>query len=1051
MAEDVEQPRKIRVSFGLTLGQALLLNLSVMIALAVFLFLGDILQGAGSYAPLIYLLIGLLVTANIFGYIELTLSGPTPAGAYSIIHDREQGGWLAFITGWSLTLAGLASAALLAKGFALQFSRLGEVLFDLPTPPLPWALGVLAAAVIYDILGSRKRQKGLVVGAILTALLGTLLLGITEFNFSRFQPSIIDWNFSLSLILISFIGLEITTGRLNEIRKPTRTIPKLMILSPLLASAAAAVMAGLGIGLGVTAVGTDPLSALAAIGFHLAGPSGRVIFLVLGLLIFLLALNRTLMMVVSQFFTMSSHGYWPAALRTSHDRFRTPALLIAVTGLLTAAAVFLPIPTLARGGGLLYLLVLMAANFSLASEEQLAGCPYKLPFHPWIPILLLIIDAICLIFWGPYLLLGAGAVITGTLIFLIYSQHHHIEAKEGVTVFKTQAPVKTKKPPYRVLVPIANPDTAESLLHFAGTLARQHQGEVIALRVITVAHQVPLSEGQRKAASERVLLDRALAQAVEEEFEIETMTRVSRDIAQGILDTAREEHVDKILLGWQAPARSFGSSLGPILDPIIQNAPCDVLIMKGQKWEGINRILLPTSGGPNAPIAAALAAELSRLSGAKVTGLYVQVGRATPARMEENEKIVEQTFQDLNFPDNPEVKVIIAESVVKGVVREAEQYDLMMIGATEEGTFDQFAFGSIPLQIINQVNRTSVMVKRYKGATEFWMDKLWRSIFNLFPTLDLEEQWKLREEMIDDARPGVNYFVLIILSSIIATLGLLLGSPAVVIGAMLVAPLMSPVLGFSLGIVLGELRLIRLSLESVLKGVVASILVAVVIGLMSPFKEMTTEIISRTQPTLLDLFIALASGMAGAYAISKKDVSAALPGVAIAAALAPPLGVVGLGVALGKPQAAGGALLLFITNIISINLAGVIVFSLLGVRPQNWLPETKRRIRRGVTGIVLMIILITIPLGVIMNGVIRQTREQSKVDQIISNHPLTEEATVVDIERTRENDRLYLIATLRSEQPLDQAAVDALAQSLRTELDRPLTLEVITLPTKTSR
>ena len=1050
MAE-MEKPRRIRVSYGLRLRQALMLNLSVMIALGIFLMLGDYLRAAGSLTPLLFTLAGLLIAANFLSYTELSLSIPSPGGAYSIIHDREQGGWLAFITGWCLTLTGIISAGLLARGFGQHLAALLETALGWSTPALPWAVGLLVAAAVYDILGSWRQQRGLVVLGIILVLFGMLLLGTTLLDFDHFQPGRTNWGNAFSLILISFIGLEISTGRLNEIRKPTRNIPKVFLFSILMLILLGGLISGLGVGIGQTSLLAGSDLPMAALGGFLAGTSGRITLLVLGLILFILALNRILMRIVGQIFTMTSHGYWPKPLNKYHPRFNTPARIIFLTAVLIFPTFFLSGEILARTGSLLYLLILMAVNFTLASEEQMASCPFRLPFHPWIPVLVLIIDGICLIFWGPFLAAGAGILIAGSLVFLIYSGHHHIEAKEGVTVFKAPAKQEATASNYRVLVPIANPDTAETLLHLAGTLAREKEGEVIALRVITVAHQVPLSEGQRKAASERVLLDRALAQAVEEEFEIQTMTRVSRDISQGILDTAREEDVDKILLGWQAPSRSFGTSMGPIIDPVMQNSPCDVLIVKGSQWSEVKRILLPTAGGPNAPVAAQLAAEFSRLYDAEVTGLYVQVGRATPARMEENRGIIEKTFSELEFSRPPENKVIIAESVVGGVLREAEGHDLILIGASEEGLFDQFAFGSIPQQIVNQASKSAVMVKHYKGATEFWLGKLYRGIFNLFPSLDLEEQWKLREEMLDDAKPGVNYFVLIILSSVIATLGLLLDSPAVVIGAMLVAPLMSPVLGFSLGIVLGELRLIRLSLESVLKGVIASILIAIIIGLMSPFKEMTTEILSRTQPTLLDLFIALASGMAGAYAIGKKDVSAALPGVAIAAALAPPLGVVGLGLALGNPQAAGGALLLFITNIISINLAGVIVFSLLGIRPQNWLPETKRRIRRGVIGIVFMIIVITIPLGVIMNGIIRQTREQNRVHQIIADHPMMENSTLIDIERTRIGGEIQIIATIRSEGFLGQAAVDRMANTLEVELERPLTLEVITLPTTRSR
>jgi uncharacterized hydrophobic protein (TIGR00271 family) len=338
------------------------------------------------------------------------------------------------------------------------------------------------------------------------------------------------------------------------------------------------------------------------------------------------------------------------------------------------------------------------------------------------------------------------------------------------------------------------------------------------------------------------------------------------------------------------------------------------------------------------------------------------------------------------------------------------------------------------------------MVKGYSGAREFIFRRTLTAIFNLFPTLSTEDQLEVREELIEDAQPGRDYFILIVLSSIIAALGLLLNSPAVVIGAMLVAPLMSPILGFSLGIILGEGRLVRTSLESVFKGMMASIIVAILVGLLSPLKEMTPEILARTQPTIVDLFIALASGMAGAYAVSRKDVSAALPGVAIAAALAPPLSVVGLGFANGNMQAAGGALLLFTTNLVTISLGGVIIFSLLGIHPLNLQPETKKRVQRGVTGILFLVFLITIPLAIIMKGIIKQTREQQAIERVLLESPLMEDMSIVDIERTQDRNQLLISATVRSSEPLVQETVNELAQALENELNRPLDLDLIILP-----
>jgi nucleotide-binding universal stress UspA family protein len=243
-----------------------------------------------------------------------------------------------------------------------------------------------------------------------------------------------------------------------------------------------------------------------------------------------------------------------------------------------------------------------------------------------------------------------------------------------------------------------------------------------------------------QAQTDRILLDRAIAQATKEEFRVQAMTRVSRSISEGILDTASEEKVDQILLGWRGEPRSISKSMGPVLDPIIRNAPCDVLIVKGDHWHEIQSILVPTAGGPNAPIGAKLASSLSQSFGAAVTGLYVQVGRASPRRMDENQQTIDNTFEGLQFHLPPQKKVISADNVLEGILKEAEAYDMIIVGASEQGFIDQFAFGSIPQRIAAQAPNASVMVKGFSGTPEFWFRKLLTAIYNLFPTLSTEEQ-----------------------------------------------------------------------------------------------------------------------------------------------------------------------------------------------------------------------------------------------------------------------------------------------------------------------
>ena len=550
-------------------------------------------------------------------------------------------------------------------------------------------------------------------------------------------------------------------------------------------------------------------------------------------------------------------------------------------------------------------------------------------------------------------------------------------------------------------------------------------------------------------------MERAMTQAKKEGFAIQTMARVAHSVAhsvaQGVLDTAREEKVDLILLGWRGYTRSFGASMGPVIDAVIRDAPCDVTVVKGREWERVNRVLVPTAGGPHAPIAAQLAMLLSEAYGSQVTALYVQLGRATPEQMEKNRQRIAQTLAGLEFSRPPEQKVVIADSVVEGIVEEAKGYDLVLLGASEAGLFDQFVFGSIPQQIAARVPKTAVIVRRYGGLTEFWARKLMRGLFHLFPRLNVEEQLEMRETVTHSARPGVNYFVLIVLSCIIATLGLLLNSGAVVIGAMLVAPLMSPILAFSLGLVLGDVRLMRLSLEAVFKGVALAIIVAVFVGVLSPFKQLTGEIMARTHPTLLDLAVALASGMAGAYALARKDVSAALPGVAIAVALMPPLAVMGLGLSLGNAQVAGGAFLLFATNVGSISLAGAIVFMLLGIHPQTWQPETQRQVWHRLSGFTLLLLVIAIPLVVIMGGVMRDTATRQAIREVLETQIASQGGELDEFEYRTERDDLVVVVTLRSVHPLDQTAVDAAATALGGRLGRPVTLQVVVLPVTSSR
>lgn len=195
------------------------------------------------------------------------------------------------------------------------------------------------------------------------------------------------------------------------------------------------------------------------------------------------------------------------------------------------------------------------------------------------------------------------------------------------------------------------------------------------------------------------------------------------------------------------------------------------------------------------------------------------------------------------------------------------------------------------------------------------------------------EQWRdLRERAVDLSVPHGAFYTLVILSTTIAAYGLLSNSTAVVIGAMLVAPLMGPIFGIAFGLTTGDTELLGHAVAAELKGMALAIALGLLIGLVPNHPDFGSEILGRTRPTVYDAIVALASGAAGAFALADKRVSPALPGVAIATAIVPPLATTGLCLSAGRLDWAGGAFLLFLTNLLAIELAAVALFTWVGHR-----------------------------------------------------------------------------------------------------------------------
>ncbi len=299
-------------------------------------------------------------------------------------------------------------------------------------------------------------------------------------------------------------------------------------------------------------------------------------------------------------------------------------------------------------------------------------------------------------------------------------------------------------------------------------------------------------------------------------------------------------------------------------------------------------------------------------------------------------------------------------------------------------------------------------------------------------------------EQPDRTNKLVAWWVMLLLSVAIATFGILQDSTAVVIGAMLIAPLMTPIIGTAAGAVNGWPMRVTSSLGMVAAGVGASIGLAFIIGAWAPQLiplATNSQVTSRVNPNIIDMGIALAAGAAGAFASVNKRVSASIAGVAIAVALVPPLGVVGLTLHAGMLSDAFGALMLFMTNLVSIILAAMVVFALTGFAPVSKMRENANQIKRVAIAVGIAALVIAIPLAFTVSSIIQTAAHQTEARK--ATETWLEDAPELEIGRIDvDGSEVSIIVTGPEAIPAIQDLEDALAEAF----GKPATVTVEHIP-----
>jgi uncharacterized hydrophobic protein (TIGR00271 family) len=297
------------------------------------------------------------------------------------------------------------------------------------------------------------------------------------------------------------------------------------------------------------------------------------------------------------------------------------------------------------------------------------------------------------------------------------------------------------------------------------------------------------------------------------------------------------------------------------------------------------------------------------------------------------------------------------------------------------------------------------------------------------PRATAEEFKKLFTVLRENAELTSAFVVMMILSTLIATFGLFGDSSPVIIGAMILAPIISPIVSFSMGMVRYDKQMLKTGIISILFGTLVSLFFAAIITILIPMKVHTSVIDARLSPNLLDLGIAVVSGIAAAYAHAKKGIAKSLAGVAIAVALVPPLAVAGIGIGWWDWEVFSGAFLLYLTNLAGIILFSGFTFLILGFAPF-------KRAKIGLIYGLLIILLVAVPLSFSFNRIKQEALITSQLEGATINGVILRNVKV-QFRKT-----LKISLKMVAPEPLDDAKMKNIKQEIENRIDKKFVLEI---------
>ncbi|MDH3496017.1 MAG: amino acid permease [Gemmatimonadota bacterium] len=727
---------EVRLSRELRLLDITMIGVGAMIGAGIFVLTGIAAGVAGPALIVAFLLNGIVALLTAMAYAELGSAFHDAGGGYLWVKTSlpDPNG---FLSGWMSWFAHAVACSLYALGFGAYFRLVleaaGAPSLHLGFMTLEKWLAVLTC-VVFSYINFRGASETGKAGNVVTvgkiAVIGGfiglgiwVLAGRPDWQTS-FEPFFTTgWGgvfAAMGLTFIAFEGYEIIAQTSEEVENPKRNVPRAIFLSLAIVVPIYLLVAFVAIGAVVAPEGMrvtqflgqeKEVALVRAADQFLAG--GGFVILVGGLLSTLSALNATIYSSSRVAFAMARDANLPTVIGTVHPRRATPHVAIAASALIVIGmAILLPIEDVAAAADIMFLLLFVQVNVAVIRLRKLRpdlDRGFRVPLMPFVPVLAIgtmLFLAVFLFTHYPMAWVAAGGwIAAGAGVYYGYSRK-----REAAHLKRAEWMERIERKEYRVLVAVSSPRTVESLMEVAVAIATQHKGEVVAVSVVEVPEGEALATGQHRVGELEPVLQRAAEYAQRRGVPVRPVVEIARRVSHGIVEAAREEECNFLVIGRPVAYSFMERVVASIVERVLQDAPCQVGIVYGTvKPDGIGRIVLPVTRGPNPELAAELAPALSRWFEAEVQPVTV-----VPEGMPEGEatELVAGARATLAAAGiDAGLEVLRRREIARGIAQILRRDDLVLIGAPSASPLAALVGETIP-NIIAQRRRVPVLVVR---------------------------------------------------------------------------------------------------------------------------------------------------------------------------------------------------------------------------------------------------------------------------------------------------------------------------------------------------